>query len=389
VSPRVELGLPAGVETLIIGAGAVGCSLAYHLAEKGARQVLVIDRAGIGEGSTGRCAGGVRQQFSTEINVRIGMLSREILDTFEQTMGRTADFRQIGYLFVASDDAAMTDLRKNLEVQRRVGLQASREVSADEIARLVPGLRVDDLLGGTFCPTDGIAGPSEVTQAYAYGARDRGVQILEGVDVLALSIEPGNCRVRTNRGTIRAGRVVCCAGAWSSQVGAMAEIEVPVVPSRRHIFVTGPFEGASRTTPMTVDYHTSFYFHPEGDGLLLGMSDPAEPPSYRTDVDWDFLDHLVEHAVARFPALESAPVMTGWAGLYEMTPDRQAIVGESPGAPGLWLCCGFSGHGFMQAPAVGDLCSDLMLGRTPAFDISRLRPGRFAEGDYVEERAVI
>ena len=261
-------------------------------------------------------------------------------------------------------------------------------MDVDDIAGLVPGLRVDDLQGGTFCPSDGIAGPNEVTQAYAHAARDLGVQVLEGVNVTGLSVSPGRCLVQTDRGEIRAGLVVCCAGAWSSEIGKMAGIEIPVVPYRRHIFVTQPFDEIARTTPMTVDYRTSFYFHPEGDGALLGMSDPAEPPSYRTDIEWDFLDHLVEHAVHRFPALERAEISTGWAGLYEVTPDHQAIIGEAE-RPGLWLCCGFSGHGFMQAPAVGEICAGLVLGRQPVFDVSALRPGRFKSGDYVEERAVI
>jgi sarcosine oxidase subunit beta len=254
---------------------------------------------------------------------------------------------------------------------------------------MVPGLRVDDLVGGSFCPSDGIAGPSEMTQGYAHGARRLGVQILEGVNVVGLSISPGQCRVRTDRGEIRAGRVVCCAGAWSRAIGEMAGIAVPVAPYRRHIFVTKPFSGITRTTPMTVDYRTSFYFHPEGDGVLLGMTDPAEPESFRTDVDWDFLDHLVEHATYRFPTLENAEIMTGWAGLYEVTPDNQGIVGESVEAPGLWLCCGFSGHGFMQAPALGELCADAITGREPAFDFSNLRPSRFADGVVLQESAII
>jgi sarcosine oxidase subunit beta len=387
--PRAELGLPAGVDTLLIGAGAVGCSLAYNLVARGMKQVLVVDRGAIGEGSTGRCAGGVRQQFSTEVNIRIGMLSRSILENFKQRLGRTADFREVGYLFVADSDAAMDELRANVALQRRVGLEDVREVDPAEIGRLVPGLFVDDLVGGTFCPTDGIAGPNEVTQAYAHAARELGVRILEGLEVTGLEIAPGACRVKTARGEIRAGRVICCAGAWSSQIGKMAGVDVPVAPYRRHIFVTGPFDAINRFTPMTVDYRTSFYFHPEGDGALLGMSDPAEPSSYRTDVDWDFLDHLVEHAVQRFPALEHAKIATGWAGLYEVTHDYQGIVGESPDRPGLWLCCGFSGHGFMQAPAVGELCADLVVGREPVFDLKALRPGRFAAGDYVVERAVI
>jgi sarcosine oxidase subunit beta len=388
LSPRAELGLPAGVEVLVIGAGAVGCSLAFNLAARGQRNVLVVDRGAIGEGSTGRCAGGVRQQFSTEVNVRIGMLSRRLLEEFEDLTGQSADFKQIGYLFVAPDDEAMSDLRRNLDVQRAAGLTDSAEVDAAQIARLVPGLRTDDLAGGTFCPSDGIAGPSEVTQGYARAARQKGVRIIEDLEITGLQHRRGGWRVTTPRGEIRADRVVCCAGAWSARIAELAGTAVPVEPYRRHIFVTKPFASVTRTTPMTVDYRTSFYFHPEGDGVLIGMSDPAEPPSFRTDVDWDFLDHLVQHATERFPALESAEIMTGWAGLYEVTPDHQAIIGESD-VPGFWLCCGFSGHGFMQAPAVGELCADLMLGKTPAFSIESLRPARFAEGDYAEERAVI
>ena len=388
MSPRPELGLPAGVEVLVIGAGAVGCSLAYNLAARGQRNVLVIDRGAIGEGSTGRCAGGVRQQFSTEVNVRIGMLSRRILENFEDLTGLGADYKQIGYLFVASNDEVMAGLRRNLEVQRRAGLEDVEEVDPAQIARLVPGLRTDDLVGGTFCSTDGTAGPNEVTQGYAHAARLHGVRIIEGLAVTDLTPHRGGWRVVTGRGDIRAERVVICAGAWSRPLGAMADVDVPVAPFRRHIFVTKPFAGITRETPMTVDARTSLYFHPEGDGVLLGMTDPAEPESFRTDVDWDFLDHLVEHATQRFPSLEEAEIMTGWAGLYEVTPDHQAIIGESV-APGLWLACGFSGHGFMQAPAVGELCADLMLGHPPAVDLHPLRPARFAEGDYAAERAII
>ena len=388
MSPRAELGLPAGVEVLVIGAGAIGCSLAHNLAAKGQRNVLVVDRGAIGEGSTGRCAGGVRQQFSTEVNVRMGMKSVELLERFEEITGQTADFKQIGYLLVAADEEAMGDLRRNLAVQRAAGLSDVVEVDTAEIGRLVPGLRTSDLQGGTFCPTDGIAGPSEMTQGYAHAARKHGVRIIEGLEITGLEHRRGAWRVTTTRGEIRADKVACCAGAWSGKLGEMAGIDVPVSPYRRHIFVTKPFAPVTRQTPMTVDIRTSFYFHPEGDGVLLGMTDPAEPSSFRTDVDWDFLDHLVEHATQRFPGLESAEIMTGWAGLYEVTPDHQAIIGESE-RPGLWLCCGFSGHGFMQAPAVGDLCSDLMLGREPAFSLDALRPSRFAEGDYTQERAVI
>src|SRR5258708_28325274 len=223
-------------------------------------KVVVVDRGNIGEGSTGRCAGGVRQQFSTEVNVRVGMRSVEILRNFETLLGAPSDFYQIGYLFVASDDAAMADLRHNLEVQHHAGLEDSREVAIDEIARMVPGLRVDDLVGGSFCPSDGIAGPSEMTQGYAHAARALRVEILERAEVQGLAITPGASRVRTNRGEIRSARVVVCAGAWSRSLGDLAGATVPVAPYRRHIFVTKPFSGITRVTPMTVDYRTTFYF---------------------------------------------------------------------------------------------------------------------------------
>jgi sarcosine oxidase subunit beta len=316
------------------------------------------------------------------------MLSRRLLEGFEELTGQTADYKPIGYLFVAPDAEAMAELRRNLGVQRAAGLQDVDEVDVAEISRLVPGLRTDDLAGGTFCASDGIAGPSEMTQGYARAARRQGVRIIEGLEITALQRRRGSWRVVTPRGEIRADRVVCCAGAWSARLGEMAGTSVPVAPYRRHIFVTKPFPYITRQTPMTVDYRTSFYFHPEGDGVLLGMSDPAEPESFRTDVDWDFLDHLVQHATDRFPALAEAEIMTGWAGLYEVTPDHQALLGESD-VPGFWLCCGFSGHGFMQAPAVGQIAAEMMLGRTPAFSVEALRPSRFAEGDHAEERAVI
>ncbi|MHB8507110.1 MAG: NAD(P)/FAD-dependent oxidoreductase [Candidatus Dormibacteria bacterium] len=387
--PRPELGMPAGVNVLVIGAGAIGCSVAFNLAQAGVKNILVLDRGGIGEGSTGRCAGGVRAQFGTEVNVRMGLRSREVLRDFERLLGRPSDFKEIGYLFCASSEELMAGLRANVEMQRGAGLKDVSEVSVAEIQKLVPGLQTADLFGGTFCPSDGIAGPNELTSAYAHASRQAGVRIMEGVEVTGLSLDSTDCRVLTSRGEIRAGQVVCCAGAWSGVIGQWAGVEIPVKPFRRHIFVTKPFDAITRETPMTVDVRTSFYFHPEGDGALLGMSDPAEPEGFRTEVDWDFLEHLVEHGIERFPALERAEIMTGWAGLYEVTPDHQAIIGAAPGTDRLWLCCGFSGHGFMQAPAAGELTANLMTGEAPPFDVSALRPSRFAEGDYLRETAVI
>ena len=380
--------LPATAECVIIGGGVVGCSLAYHLGRGGVRPLL-LERGELGGGSTGRCAGGVRQQFSTAVNVRVSRLSRAMLERFREEIGVSAELRQIGYLFLASTPDEAAQFARNVEVQHGAGLHEVELLDVAGALALVPELRADDLVAATWCPTDGLAGPNEVTLGYAAAARRSGATVLEDIEVVGIDLEGGEvAAVRTARGRVATPMVVDCAGPHAAQVGRLAGIEVPVTPFRRHIFLTETFS-LSRPVPMTVDFHTSFYFHPEGDGLLLGMSDPDEPASFDTSVAWDFLEHLIEHATWRLPALERSRIRTGWAGLYEMSPDHQGIVGEAPGRPGLWLCCGFSGHGFMQAPAIGHLLAERLLGREPEIDLAPYAPERFAHGQGEPEVAVI
>jgi sarcosine oxidase, subunit beta len=382
--------LPPAAECVIVGGGVVGCSLAYHLARGGIKPVL-LERGSLGEGSTARCAGGVRQQFSTEVNVRVGMLSRRMLERFPEEIGGTADLREIGYLFLATTAEEAAQFARNVELQRRVGLDDVELLDAQRARELVPDLRVDDLTAATFCPSDGLAGPNEVTAGYASAARRHGAMIVEGCEVAEVTRRSGDRAggVRTTGGAeVSAGIVVNCAGPHAAVVGRMAGVEIPVRPFRRHLFVTEPFE-LSRPTPFVVDFHTSFYMHPEGAGMLLGMSDPDEPASFDTSVSWDFLEHLIEHATWRVPALERAEIHTGWAGLYEVSPDHQAIVGESPALHGFWLCCGFSGHGFMQAPAMGHLLAEVLLGRQPEIDLGPYAPVRFDRGDELRPEAAV
>jgi sarcosine oxidase subunit beta len=381
--------LPASAECVIVGGGVVGCSLAYHLA-RGGMKPLLLERGGLGEGSTARNAGGVRQQFSTEVNVRVGMLSRRMLERFPEEIGSTADLREIGYLFLATTAEEAAQFARNVEMQHRVGLREVELLSADRARELVPELRIDDLHGATFCPTDGLAGPNEVTAGYAAAARRHGAVIVEGCEVAEIiRTDRRVTGVRTAGGSrVVANVVVNCAGPHAAVVGRMASVDIPVRPFRRHIFVTEPF-ALSRPVPFVVDFHTSFYMHPETGGLLLGMSDPDEPASFDTSVSWDFLEHLIEHATWRVPALERAEIHTGWAGLYEVSPDNQAIAGESPQLGGFWLCCGFSGHGFMQAPAMGHLLAEALLGREPEIDLSPFTPSRFDGGELRPEAAVI
>jgi sarcosine oxidase subunit beta len=376
-------------DVVIAGGGISGCALAYQLAKRKV-DVVLLERETLGSQSTGKCAGGVRQQFSTEDNVRVMRLSVKLLESFEQETGHPADFRQIGYLFVFTQPQQVEDFRHNMDMWHRVGLTEARWVDAAEAAKMVPVLNVEDVLGCTFCPTDGIASPNDVTFGYATAARRLGARLKEGVAVTGIDIASGRVQgVRTSGGDIATRLVINCAGPWAASIGRMAGLEIPVLPYRRHIAVTDTFPALPRNTPMTVDFHTSLYFHPEGDGVLMGMSDRTEAPSFVTDVNWDFLEKMFEQAARRAPALAGAGMKTAWAGLYESTPDHQAILGPIAEVDGFWCAAGYSGHGFMQAPAASLLLTQLLLDKKSEIDISSFAFERFARGSLVTERNVI
>ena len=376
-------------DVVIAGGGIAGCALAYQLAKRKV-DVVLLERETLGSQSTGKCAGGVRQQFSTDANVMVQRMSVKMLESFEQDTGHPADFRQIGYLFLFTQPQQVEDFRHNMEMWHRVGLTEARWVDPAEAAKMVPVLNVDDVLGCTFCPTDGIASPADVTAGYASAARRLGARLKEGVEVTGIDVASGRVQgVHTSAGDIATRLIITCAGAWAASIGRLAGLEIPVLPYRRHIAVTGTFPALPRTTPMTVDFHTSLYFHPEGDGVLIGMSDRSEPPGFVTDVDWEFLEKMFEQAARRAPALASAGVKTAWAGLYESTPDHQAILGPVAELEGFWCAAGFSGHGFMQAPAAALLLTQLLLDHKSVIDISPFAFERFARGALVTERNVI
>ena len=376
-------------DVVIAGGGIMGCALAYQLARRDV-DVLVLERETLGSQSTGKCAGGVRQQFSMEANVRLQRRSVRMFEAFEEETGHPADFRQLGYLFVLTLPQQVEDFRRNMEMWHRVGLTEARWVDAAEAARLVPVMNTEDVLGCTFCPTDGIASPADVTAGYAAAARRHGARLKEGVELTGIDVAGGRVQgVRTSAGDVATRLVFNCAGAWSSSVGRMAGLEIPVLPYRRHVAVTSTFPAVPRDTPMTVDFQTSLYFHPEGDGVLIGMSDRSEGPGFGTEVSWEFLEKMFEQAARRAPALASAGIKTAWAGLYESTPDHQAILGPVPELEGFWCAAGFSGHGFMQAPAAALLLTQLLLDKQSEIDISPFAFTRFAKGSLVSERNVI
>ena len=376
-------------DAIVVGGGVVGCSIAYHLALRGA-QVVVVERETLGSQSTGRCAGGVRRQFSSLPNVVLQQLSVRMLAGLEAETGVDPEFRHIGYLFVLTREDDLAAFHHFIPMWHAAGVSDARWLDADEVRELAPLVQGDDILGGTFCPSDGIASPHAVTLAYSGAARRLGVRFMEGVAVEGISRKDSKVEaVRTRAGEIPTAAVFNCAGAWAGAVGGMAGIEVPVEPYPRNIFVTDPMPGVSRQHPMTIDFATSFYFHPEGDGMLFGMGMPDEKPSFEVEVDWGVLDAMAEVIDRRAPRLGIAGIQAAWAGLYEVTPDHQPILGPVDELDGFWCACGFSGHGFQQAPAVGYLLAQWFSGQAPEVPLDIFAHRRFATGNVEPERNVV
>ncbi len=376
-------------EVVIVGGGVIGASIAYHLSRQGVRDVLVLERDRLGSGSTSRNAGGIRLQFSTEINVRMSQRSLPALLRFEDEMGIDPFFRQVGYLFLITDPRDVEPFERSLALWRRLDVPAVR-LDRREIAGIFPELAVDDVRFGTFCPADGHADPNSILQGYVARARAGGVRFEEGADVTAIEHDERRITgVRCGERRITCETVVDAAGAWAGEVAALAGVSVPISPLRRQIFITNPVPGFDRDFPMTIEFASGLYLHHDSGGVLLGMADPHDAAGFDDRVNWEFLPEVVERGLARLPLLERATIRTGWAGFYEDTPDKHAILGRVPGLEGLICAAGFSGHGLMHAPATGELIAEVICGLPPSLDIAPLRLARFAEGDLVVEHNVI
>jgi sarcosine oxidase subunit beta len=371
-------------DIVIIGAGIVGCSIAYHLAIQGAGRVVVLEKDLICSGSTGKSAGGIRQQFATEVNIQLSIESLKMFNRMREELGVDPEFRQVGYLFMATTPAELELFRGQAEVQQRYGIPV-QIVSPDDIRRLVPYVRLDDIIGGAYCPTDGYAAPYEVTMGYAAAARRLGVTIHEQRPVTR--ILRGRNRVagvETPQGPIHAPIVVNAAGAEGGVVGALAGVDVPVKPYRRQIFVTRPLPEFSQEPPLTIDYHRNWYFRGEMGGCLFsGPKD--EESTFNTNVDWDHVAESVAKAVARVPILEKAEINRAWAGSYDISPDNNAILGAVPELLGFYVATGHSGHGFMHGPATGKLIAELILTGKTSIDINPFGLERFRTGRTVRE----
>ncbi|MEU1165385.1 NAD(P)/FAD-dependent oxidoreductase [Streptomyces sp. NPDC090075] len=365
-------------QAVIIGGGVMGTSIAYHLASAGVRDVVLVERDELAAGSTSKAAGGVRAQFSDELNVQLGARSLEAFARFGEEIGYDIGLRRVGYLFLLSTPEEVASFEASVRLQNHLGVP-SRMLTPKEAARLSPLISTDGLLAAAYSPDDGHCTPESVVHGYAAAARAHGARVLRHTEVTGIERDgPYVTAVHTTLGRIATDTVVCAAGPWSRAVGAMAGVDLPVQPLRRQIAVTEPVPGLPPTLPMTIDFSSSLYFHAEGPGLLLGMSDPDERPGFATDAHDRWIPRLCETMRLRAPALLDLRRTGGWAGLYENTPDHNALIGEAPSVSRFLYATGFSGHGFLQGPAVGEVIRDLYLGRAPFLDVRPLSAGRFA-----------
>ena len=378
-------------EIAIVGGGIIGASIAYHLAARGQSGIVVFEREeALGTGSTAKCAGGVRLQFSTPENISLSRISIDALKRFKDELGEPVDFEQNGYLFLLSDEIAMEKFRHNAKCQNQMGVPVEI-MTPEEAQRIVPGLRINDLVGATYCGEEGIANPHAILQGYAKRAKAFGVSLHRSSEVQALRVKQGRISsLIAGDEEWEVGLVVNAAGPWARKVGQLAGIHVPVNPVRRMLFITQPLEWIPKRFPLLIDWMTGVYMHEESSGMLIGESDPNEQPSFNQQVDWEFLAGVTEHAIHRLPQLETTEIKTSWAGLYEVSPDHNAILGHVPEIENFICANGFSGHGMQHAPAVGLLIAELIInGATHSADISAYSIERFLHGQLISEENII
>ena len=383
-------------EIVIVGGGVVGASVAYHLTGRGAKNVLILEReAAQGKGSTGKATGGVRAQFGTEINVLMSLYSIDFFGKFGDLTGVDCGYEPRGYVFFATDEKQLDYLKRNARLQKSCGLRAVEMVDAQAISEIVPGLNCEDILGGTFCPTDGFIDPPGVMEGFTRAALENGAKIEFETEVFSIRAEKGKVTgVETNQGFIETEHIVLTAGAWARDIAKTANVDLPVEPLRRQIVWARSARDLPADLPMVIDFGSGFHFRPAKDSpreVLFAYPDPDEKPSFRTDFGESFIGKVYEKAKWRAPFLYETRVVREKcrAGLYENTPDHHAIIGGCD-VEGLYFCGGFSGHGVMHSPASGRAIAEIMLdGKSSFLDVSGLSLGRFARGELLSESAFI
>jgi sarcosine oxidase subunit beta len=378
------MSLPRSASVVVIGGGVVGCSIAYHLARRGQRDVLVLERDTVGSGTTSKAAGGIRAQFPTETEIRFSLEALRVFEGFRDEFGVDVGFTRIGYLFLVSSEEDLRGFHGRMELQRSLGVDV-RQLTPAEAQKLVPALHVDDLIAAVWGPADGLAGPAEVTNGFARRARELGARIAEGVGVTGIELDQGRIRgVRSTDGDVDAPVVVNAAGPFAARVGRLAGLDVPVYPRRRHIFFTEPFPRIPGPVPLTTDRASGFYFRKEMEQVLLSAGDVGDVgEDLSASMDRAMVEEAVQKAIHRVPVLEHARIAGGWAGLRPLTSDDHAVIGWAPGVEGFFLAVGFGGHGFQHSPATGRYVAEWLLDGRPSLDLSLFDPGRFARGPAV------
>jgi sarcosine oxidase, subunit beta len=383
--------LPGRANVVVIGGGVMGASTAYHLALQGERDVVLLEKQPFfGQGATGRCAGGIRYQFSTAINVRLSQLSLPMLGQFEAETGQAIDLQWPGYLFLLTNETDVARFRHNVAMQRDLGVE-TEWLTPEEVWRRVPQLEAGDVLAATYHGGDGLADPNGVVAGYIRAGQREGVRAFTDAPVTGIAVSGGRIAgVETPLGRIACDVVVNATGPWADPVSRLAGVPLPVTPVRRQMLTTTPLPELAPDFPFVIDFAQSLYFHREGEGLLTGMSNPDEPPGFdeSVDLEWELV-HL-EQAIDRLPLLERAGRQAHWAGLYEVTPDAHPIIGAVPEVEGYYVITGFSGHGFMHGPGAGLLLAEIILqGEARTLDISMLDLARFAEKRLIAEYNVV
>jgi len=382
---------PSSAQVVVIGGGVMGASTAYHLALRGVRDVVLLEsQPFFGQGATGKCAGGIRYQFSTAVNIRLSQISLPMLARFEEETGQPIDLRYPGYMLLATTEENLAEFKRNVALQHSLGVP-TEWLDGDEVRRRVPQLAADDVLAATYHAGDGLADPNGVVAGYIAAGRRLGVRAFNDAPVTGIDVTDGRITsVRTPLGSIACETVVNAAGPWAALIGDMAGVPMPIIPVRRQMLTTAPLPELDPNFPFVIDFARSLYFHREGEGLLTGMSNPNQSPGFDESIDeeWE-LTHL-EAAVERLPLLAKAQLQAHWAGLYEVTPDAHPIIDRVAGLDNFVVVAGFSGHGFMHGPVAGLLVSEIILdGQAHTLDISELAYERFTTDRLIREYNVI
>ena len=377
-------------DIVIVGGGIIGCSLAFELAKRGRKDVLIVEQEYLTSGATGRCGAGIRQQWGSILNATLAVESTHIFENLEEYTGYSGDcgLNQGGYLLVAYTEKEWEQFQRNLEVQHSIGIN-SFAVAVENIREIVPHINTEGMFGACFCAKDGHADPFHCTYAYAKGAQKMGVDIETYTTVTGFVTENGRIKtVQTTKGDVEAGVVVNCTGGHAAMMAAMVGDELPILPERHQILITEPV--AHIMNPMVMSFHRHFYVQQTPHGsVIMGIGDPAEPVSFNIRSSWQFLEYTAHLVTQTLPAFRNLRVVRQWAGLYDMCPDRNPVIHEAASAEGFFTIAGFSGHGFMLAPRTAILVANHLTGQEDSIDIKRFSAERFVTGELLLEPSVV